>query len=149
MQWHMQGRACRGRLDWLTLMSEGAVLVGLKTSVDCRPFHFGKQAAPLGYHMQWAWYQNGYSIIKPAPKRPRMVEIVVESKPPYAVAVYNVPDDVLLQGEEEALELLATLQECEVAQSWPGPVPVEEDVSLPTWAYAKQDELSELGLVTT
>jgi hypothetical protein len=137
MQWEMQGRKCRGRIDWLTRPASSPVLVGLKTTTDCRPFHFGKQAATLGYHMQWAWYNNGYQVIKD--ERPALVEIVVESKPPYAVAVYTIPDDVLLQGEEEALELLGKLSECELRNSWPGPVPVPEDISLPSWAYKSED----------
>lgn len=144
MQWQMQGRDCRGRIDWVTRPVAAAVLVGLKTSTDCRPFKFGAQAAKLGYHLQWAWYRNGWQVIKG--EKPRMVEIVVESKPPYAVAVYSVPDEVLLQGEEESLELLAKLQACELEGKWPGPVPIEEDISLPTWAYANQDDVSGIGL---
>lgn len=143
MQWEMQGRACRGRIDWLTRLAL-PVLVGLKTTTDCREFRFGAQAATLGYHMQWAWYNNGFMTIKG--ERPRLVEIVCESKPPYAVAVYNVPDDVLIQGEEDALELLGKLQECELNSKWPGPVPVETDVTLPTWAYKQQDDLAGVGL---
>ena len=144
MRWDMHGRACRGRVDWLTRL-QAPILVGLKTSTDCRPFKFGAQAATLGYHMQWAWYLNGFKTIKG--ETPRLVEIVVESKPPYAVAVYNVPDDVLLQGEEEALELLAKLSECELTDKWPGPVPIEEDVQLPAWAFPSMDDnLTAIGV---
>jgi hypothetical protein len=35
-----------------------------------------------------------------------------------------------------------------LSDSWPGPVPQEEWLSLPTWAYPAIDDLNELGLET-
>jgi hypothetical protein len=145
LQWDMQGRACRGRVDWLTFIRSQPVLVGLKSSRDCRPFYFGKQAAQLEYPQQWAWYFNGYHSI--TGKRPKMVEIVVESAPPYAVAVYVIPDDIILQGEEEYMKLLEQYAECERTGQWPGPVPQETELTLPTWYYGPVDDVSDLGLV--
>jgi PDDEXK-like uncharacterized protein DUF3799 len=147
MQWEAWGRQCKGRVDWLTRKDEEPVLVGLKTARDCRPFIFGSAAAKLGYHLQWAFYQNGFSVIK-AGERPRVVEIVVESAPPHAVIVYRIPDDVLLQGEEEFLRLLEVLDRCEREGAWPGPATEEQMLTLPTWAYPQTDDISEIGLET-
>lgn len=146
MTWDAWGHACKGRVDWLTRKNGEPVLVGLKTARDCRPFVFGSQAAKLGYHLQWAFYLNGYSIIKDG-VRPRMVEIVVESAPPHAVIVYRIPDDVLLQGEEEFLQLMATLDRCEQEKAWPGPATEEQVLTLPSWVYQAEDDITELGLV--
>ncbi len=136
--------AAKGRVDWMTIVDRRPVLVGLKTTRDCRHFAFAKQAANLGYHMQWAYYFDGFKAIRRI--EPRVVEIVVEVEAPHAVAVYNIPSDIIEQGREEYWELAKQLAECEVRASWPGPVPAEEDLTLPTWAYKQADDIGELGL---
>jgi hypothetical protein len=143
--WETQGRQCKGRADWLTKIDSKPFIVGLKTARDCRPFVFGSQCAKLGYHLQFAFYSDGYETIAGA--RASLIEIVVESAPPHAVAVYRITEDVLAQGRDEYLRLLDVLTECEATNDWPGPVPREEDLTLPTWAYDAQDDIEELGLV--
>lgn len=146
MTWSMGGRDCKGRVDWMTSYpGDVPTLVGLKSARDCRPFIFGSAAAKLGYHLQWGYYFNGFSIIRDGVK-PRMVEIVVESTPPHAVVVYRIPDDVLLQGEEEFQQLMTMLAICEREGSWPGPATVEQDLTLPSWVYQADNDISELGL---
>jgi hypothetical protein len=146
MQWKIGERACKGRVDWLTRMDGEPVIVGLKTARDCRPFIFGAAAAKLDYALQWAWYFNGYAAIKGG-ERPRMVEIVVESAPPHAVVVYRIPDDILLQGEENYQELLRALEKCEASGEWPGPNTEEQVLTLPSWYYPTDDDISDMGLV--
>jgi hypothetical protein len=139
------GRAAKSRVDWLTNVDGQVYLVGLKTARDCRRFAFGSQAAKLSYHWQWAYYFDAYKAIRG--KAPRMVEIVVESEAPHAVAVYKIPDDIIEQGREEYWEAVKRLAECEVTLEWPGPEPTEEFLSLPTWVYGTDDDdINELGL---
>lgn len=145
MTWHKWGRHCKARVDWMTRVGGEPVLVGLKTARDCRPFLFGAQAAKLGYHLQWGFYQNGFAVIREG-ERPRMIEIVVESAPPHAVVVYRIPDDVLLQGEEEFLQLITVLDRCERDDEWPGPAMTEQVLSLPSWVYQADDDITEIGL---
>lgn len=144
MTWEMCGHVCKGRMDWLTYFDTDPVIVGLKTSRDCRHFQFGKQAAQLGYHLQWSYYLDGFHTI--TKRIPRVVEIVVESKPPHAVAVYRISNDVLDQGRDEYLEALGKLQDCERTNTWPGPYDTEQELSLPSWVYQSQDDLAEIGL---
>lgn len=140
------GRPCKGRVDWLTSIDGAPVLVGLKTARDCRHFAFGAAAAKLGYHLQWAFYHDGYEAL--TSKSARMIEIVVESAAPHAVAVYVIPDDILAQGRDEYRRLLGVLEECEAMDAWPGPAPTEEHLTLPSWAYdAVEDDVGELGLI--
>lgn len=146
MQWLCDDQLRKGRLDWLTSVDGEPVLVGLKTARDCRHFIFGSAAAKLGYHLQWAYYFDGYTTIKGDGIVPRVVEIVVESDAPYAVAVYTIPFDIMEQGREEYLDLLAQLDECEAKNEWPGPVTEEQILTLPSWVYQSHDDLSELGL---
>lgn len=146
MQWLCDGRLRKGRIDWLTNVDCEPVLVGLKTSRDCRHFIFGNAAARLGYHLQWAYYFDGYTTIKGDDTVPKVVEIVVEPEAPHAVAVYKIPFDIIDQGREEYQDLLAQLAECEAKNHWPGPLTDEQILTLPSWVYQTQDDLSDLGL---
>lgn len=143
--WGLPPRRCKGRADWLTRLDDKRYVIGLKTAVDCREFAFGAAACRYGYPLQWAWYHDGYRTITGI--APRMKEIVVESKAPYAVMVYNVTEDVLLEGRDRYLELLKILGECETSGKWPGPGgDREHDVILPTYYYGQQDDIEDLGL---
>jgi hypothetical protein len=137
--------SCRGRVDWLTILEGEPYLVGLKTARDCRPFVFGSAAAKLGYHLQWAFYLDGYRAI--TGKTPHLKEIVVESAAPHDVVVYDITDDILLQGRAEYEGLLRQLVDCESRNEWLGVANGTEQVlTLPTWAYDAQDDIAELGL---
>lgn len=137
MFWRMFDRDCRGRVDWLHESSElGTVLVGLKTSQDCRFTQFSRQAKRLGYDLQWAYYADGWAAITGA-YPDSVVEIVVESKPPHAVAVYVIPHEVLQAGTEQYVRLLEQLAECEQTNTWPGPHPTEQTLILPNWDDAE------------
>ncbi len=145
LEWEIDGRPCKGRVDWLTSIEGLPTIVGLKTARDCRPLIFGAQCAKLAYHLQFAFYFDGFVAI--TGKKPRMIEVVVESEPPHAVATYIIPDDVIEQGREEYQALLRLLAQCEAANEWPGPVPHEEYLTLPSWVYPQGgDDLSDLGL---
>lgn len=139
LEWEIVGgRPAKGRVDWLTTHEGCPTIVGLKTSRDCRHFQFGSQAAKLGYHLQWAFYHDGFEAI--TGKKPHMVEVVVESDAPHAVATYIIPEDILAQGREEYQRLLQILAHCEATDEWPGPVPNEQYLTLPTWAYPHTDD---------
>lgn len=146
IEWTLTGgKPAKGRVDWLTAIEGQPTIVGLKSSRDCRHFQFGSQAAKLGYHLQWAFYHDGFEAI--TGKKPHMVEIVVESDAPHAVATYIIPEDIIEQGREEYQRLLQILEHCEATGEWPGPVPNEQYLTLPTWAYPNtEDDLADLGL---
>jgi hypothetical protein len=145
LQWlGLGGRRCKGRVDWLMNSGDVPVLCGLKTARDCRHMIFGSAAAKLGYHLQWAWYHDGYAAIRGT--EPKVVEIVVESEPPHAVAVYSIPQDIIAQGRDEYARLLEQLEACEATGEFPGPHEIEEPLTLPDWIYAAHDDLAELGL---
>jgi hypothetical protein len=144
MEWEIDGRACKGRVDWLTNIDGKPHIVGLKTTRDCRHFAFGSQAAKLDYAIQWGWYFSGYEAI--AGETPRMIEIVVESEPPFAVATYIIDKDIILQGQDNYRELLKILAECEASGEWPGPVQGEQILSLPSWYYPSVEDMSDLDL---
>lgn len=139
-------RKAKGRLDWFTIVDGRPCLVGLKTTRDCRHFQFSRQAANLGYHLNWAYYHDAFTAIKGT--EPRSVEIVVEVAPPHAVKVYNIPNELILQGRDEYWECVKHMNDCARSGEWPGPGgDDEEDLSLPSWAYQQEETLEGLDLV--
>lgn len=157
LQWEMRcsieadvfEQPCKGRIDWLAQIDGRPHVVGIKTARDISLFPFSSQAAKLGYHMQWAWYHDGYENITGI--RPRMVEIVVESPEPHDVIVYEIPDDVIEHGRESYLKLFKQYVSCANSASWPGVSEGREHIfSLPTWAYTLDgdEDLSDMNLET-
>jgi len=148
LEWNLPaelgGRPAKGRVDWITRIDGKPYLVGLKTTRDCRHFQFAKQAANLGYHLAWAYYFDGYKALKGI--EPGVIEIVVESDAPHAVAVYRIPEDIILQGREEYWECAKLLAECEASGEWPGPVAGIEELTLPSWAYKQEDDIADIDL---
>jgi hypothetical protein len=144
MQWQIDGRACKGRADWITYLDGEPVIVGLKTARDCRNHVFATVAAQLGYGLQWAWYFDGHRTI--TGRDARMIEIVVESKPPHGVVTYVITEDILARGREEYESLLRVLADCEARDEWPGPAQTELVLSMPTWWYGTDEDISDLGL---
>jgi hypothetical protein len=145
LDWDLNGRPCKGRIDWATVIDGVPTIVGLKTARDVRHFQFGAQAAKLEYGMQWAWYHDAYEAI--TGKDARMIEVVVESAAPYPVATYVIDNDILLQGRDNYRELLKVLAECEASDTWPGPVVGEQILSMPSWYFGvTDDDVSDLGL---
>ncbi len=144
MRWTIRGRQCKGRADWIKPDGNSAMLVGLKTSRDPRLYQFSNQVArSLNYHLQWAWYYDGFEFVTGrAPTK--VIEIVVESSPPYDVVVYEIPDEVIQQGRDDYMVLLEKLEECERTNEWPGVAKGVVLFSLPEWKYS--DEISALEL---
>jgi len=135
----------RGRADWLTKIDGKPFVVGLKTARDVRHFVFGSAAAKLGYPLQWAWYFDLYKSITGT--EPEMIEIVVENKPPHAVVVYIINEDIILQGRDEYEKLLEVLAHCQATGEWPGPAECEQVLTLPSWYYGEQvDDLTSIGI---
>ena len=146
LRWMMRGRLCRARPDYMTVADGRPHLIGLKTAADVRPWFFSGAGERYGYHMAWAWYHDGYDLIRHV--KPVMKEIVVETAPPHSVVVYNIPDEVIEQGRDEYQRLLDLLADCERANLWPGPaMGGEVNYTRPAWTQRQADEdLSELGL---
>lgn len=101
---------CKGRVDWITEIDGEPVIVGLKTAVESGPETFPKQANRLLYHLQWAMYAAGYETL--TGKMPRVVEVVVESKPPYDPVTYEIGLDVTGPGLAIYREAMFELARC-------------------------------------
>jgi len=149
IQWNdpSTGRAFRGRIDWVTVINGRLVLVDLKTAKSTNPRKFGADAYKLGYHIQFALYVDGWYHL--TGDTPLFKVLAVESKAPYEPAVFDVTEDVLAQGHEEYMSLLAMLKECESTNTWPPALQEEQELTLPVWASTSDDDLSDIGLDLT
>lgn len=146
IQWidRATGRPFKGRIDWLTVVDGRVVLVDLKSTRSTNPRKFGADAYKLGYHIQFALYVDGWFHL--TGDTPLFKVLAAESKPPYEPAVFDVTEDVLAQGHEEYMSLLAMLKACEDTNTWPPALQEEQELTLPVWASTSDDDLSDIGL---
>lgn len=129
------GMQCKGRADGVSRLA----LVGLKTTRNICLRKFANDAAKFGYHLQWAFYYDGWLASTGEELPP--VEIVVESHPPHDVVVYRIPEEVLDAGREAYRTALVTVRECRQRNVWPGVANgVELTFQLPKWAVPNDDD---------
>lgn len=128
--WNADGIACRCRPDAVT---ERGVIVDLKTTRDASPDGFAKSVAQYRYHVQAAFYSDGFRAAFGEPPR-GFVFIAVETEPPHLVGVYVASADMVLRGRAAYEADLATFKACRDADSWPGYSDAPLTLDLPKWA---------------
>lgn len=124
------GVRCRARFDWIT--PEGWLL-DLKTTQDASPSAFAKSCAAFRYHVQAAWYLDGY-LAATSDMPQGFIFIAVEKTPPYAVALYELDADAVDLGRALARRDLARYANAREFDSWPGYPENVQSLSLPRWA---------------
>jgi hypothetical protein len=136
----------RMRIDAFTLAYAMPTIVDLKTSKDASEEGFAKSVAEYGYHRQDVHYRQGLAAcLKLKDWRDvDFVFVVVESEPPYLVAVYRVsdgspdehgdltPDDVGL-GLEQLQAARERFRGCSESGIWPGYSEEIERLELPRY----------------
>jgi hypothetical protein len=132
------GLPCKGRIDWEGKADGYPAIVDLKSARDPSPRAFGLACARYSYHVQLAFYTDGYE--QATGKRPRVVIVAVESTPPHDVVTYSVPADVLEVGRGEYRKWLAKIQECTERRTWFGcGNGFEQTLVLPAWAAPEEE----------
>jgi exodeoxyribonuclease VIII len=128
--WDADGIACRCRPDAVT---ERGAIVDLKTTRDASPEGFAKSVASYRYHVQAAFYSDGYrAAFGEAPRG--FVFIAVETEPPYLVAVYVASETMTSRGRIEYQADLDTFRRCQDTDTWPGYSDAPLTIDLPKWA---------------
>ena len=124
------GIDCRCRPDYI---NPAGIIVDLKSTADAGPAAFAKSCANFRYHVQDAFYSEGY--YQAAGTWPRgFVFIAVEKTAPYAVACYTLDDVAKEKGRELYQQDLQTLQAAQAANEWPAYSDQIETLTLPAWA---------------
>lgn len=124
------GLECKARPDYY--VERLAVAYDVKTTEDARPEAFARSVANYRYHVQDAFYREGFARIgKPLE---HFVFIAVEKSAPYAVALYTLePDDVAL-GWNAARKNLTDLAEAVRTDFYRGYAANIQSLRLPAWA---------------
>jgi exodeoxyribonuclease VIII len=131
---------CKGRLDAVGSLG----VVDLKTARDGSPSAFGREVLRLEYHVQAAWYVDGY---KAATGRELPWSwVVVEAGEPHVVQVYRADEETLQLGRERYRELLDLLHACGRNNAWPGYATSEMTLQLPKWAWPQDEDATDIGL---
>ena len=113
------------------------IIVDLKTTEDASPEGFAKSCVNYWYHVQSAWYLDGFFYAHGHMPR-AFVFVVVEKTRPFNVAVYYAPPDMIELGRSIYLKHLRTYEKCRQANYWPGYSENLEPINLPTWAFRNQ-----------
>lgn len=124
------GVLCKCRPDYLR---EDGYIVDLKTTDDASPKAFERDAEKYRYYMQAAFYMAGVRNVLGVDVK-GFVFVVVEKKPPYAVAFYAADADMITSGEAEICELLQRYRTCEEFGAWPGYPEEILPLARPAWA---------------
>lgn len=120
------GEECKCRPDWHS--ADGRIIVDVKTTEDGSPGKFLRSSV-LGwrYHVQAAFYMQGL------PSAEVFLFLVVEKKPPFAVAVYSLPQKLIDRGLAEAHDDLSLIASCRATSLWPSYSEEIEELPLPKW----------------
>ena len=103
--------ACQGKVDWLA----DAYVCDLKTteSID----RFERLFFAYGYDLQAAFYRE--LVRANNLDCDQFFFIVVEKKPPFVVAVYQVMSATMDRAKTQVFELLEEFRECQKLDRWP------------------------------
>lgn len=132
------GELCRCRPDFVAEVNTGdAILIDAKTYGNASPQEFRRQIARMSYHVQDAWYSDGYQIAANVGVL-GFVFAAVETEFPFAASAVMIDDEARRKGRDTYRRLLDVYAECRRTGVWPGYSPTIEVVSLPAWALDKE-----------
>lgn len=126
------------RPDWLC-----SVMPDLKTTGQIAPRDFQRTAMNMGYIIQLAIYADG--LIASGIGKRRVKMFAAESKPPWDVVVWDIPEEALIEGRKKYEAALDLLLKCEKRNEWPGIAPDQElTFVVPDWFGDQAGSESEL-----
>lgn len=131
------GELCRCRPDWVSPVGERqAIPLDVKTCGDASPEDFKRQLARMRYHVQNAFYVDGYESASGV-EALGLVFVAVEADWPHAASTVMLDDLGIEQGRRDYRRNLNRYAECRKTNVWPGYSNSIELVTLPFWAFDK------------
>jgi hypothetical protein len=125
------GVGCKCRPDYYRAND---AIVDLKTAEDASEGAFVRTLPLYGRHIQTALYLDGLTAVS-GREHKNFVHLVIEKKPPYAIAVYSLDDLSIDQGRREYKALLQQYAYCQKTDEFPAYPEEVKAVSLPDWAF--------------
>lgn len=144
LQWteRTTGLLCKSRIDWLTCINGSWVLVDLKTARSIVERDLSRAAAQYGWHTAMAFYHDALAAL--GIQVERVVMIVVCSRPPHDVGVFEVGEGALEGGREAYQGWLRSVKRCRELDEWPGRYKSQEQI-LHVPDYAEGMESDDIG----
>ena len=127
--WEQYGVPCKARMDFIS----GNTILDLKTCKDASPEGFAKQIGSFQYHMQAAFYIDGFRLV--TGNDAKFVFIAVESEAPYAVGIYEIDAASLASGGRAMRSAAETYKEAQKPQQdHPCYTTGIRTLAIPSWA---------------
>jgi PDDEXK-like domain of unknown function (DUF3799) len=131
------GVLCRCRPDWVSPVDDaGVILWDVKTYSDASTGDFARQIARMRYHVQDAFYSDGYGRAAGLEVY-GFVFVAVEDKWPFAANAIMINETSEEQGRRQYRRDLNTYAACLKSGLWPGYAETIQMVDLPNWAFDK------------
>ncbi|MFU1927533.1 PD-(D/E)XK nuclease-like domain-containing protein [Bordetella hinzii] len=128
------GVLCRCRPDWVhPAGNNGVILLDVKTYSDASPAEFARQIARKRYHVQDAFYSDGFARASGLDVL-AFVFVAVETEWPFAASAVMLDEPGRDVGRIHYRRDLDTYARCLAANDWPGYGAAIHQVSLPAWA---------------
>lgn len=128
------GEPCRCRPDWVAdFGGRRVVLLDVKTCSDASADEFRRQIARKRYHVQDAFYSDGYAAATGIDVM-GFVFVAVESEWPYVANAMILDERSREQGRADYRRNLATYSACRQRGEWPGYGERIQYIELPGWA---------------
>lgn len=132
------GLLCKARLDWVT---NGGLVLDLKSTRSAEIRAFGRQAWHLGYFHQAVFYSMGFAAVTGQKLEDiPFLFIPVESDAPHDVSLFEPCEETRYAALEEVRALLDRLAECERTNYWPGRYEGKQILKAPAYVLMSDDE---------
>jgi hypothetical protein len=127
----------KARPDYIPKNLISVDLKTTKVSIDQESFE--KQAYNLHYH--WSAGMTLRGLTMATGKQHRIyIFVVVQTDPPYEVAVYRASEENIGLGKAEVMDVMQRLAYCDFKNYWPGMPNRIQTLGLPGWAYKKLND---------
>lgn len=126
------GMRCKALLDHVTSFAGYTAVIDLKSCGDASQSEFARSIAKYAYHEQAAFYLDGLNVL--AENYRRFFFIAIEKVAPYGIAIYELEDESMKQGQIAFRKHLNQYAECVKTNIWPGYVSGICPIQIPTWA---------------
>ena len=125
---------CKAKID--AYDPEEQIIYDVKATSESTPDGFAKSFLKYKYYLQAAHYVNAVQATGAKVKAYKI--LTIENKAPYDVALYNVDPLYIEYGQNELVELLKGIRECEFNDEWAGINRPELTIALPNFLTLSQ-----------
>lgn len=113
---------------------DGNVIVDIKTCRDASPRAFAKSCYDYGYQIQASYYKYVWEDYH-GTALDGFIFLAVESFKPFAVALYELDEDSLIEGMNLVHRGLKEYRECRETNSWPGYSQKIQTIRIPDYGF--------------